>query len=73
MLLLFFLLPVGYLLTLVGNIPFVNSLGSCHTCVWIRYGFPKHNHCAYYQKPCIDAIKNCSHYDISFKLIKRGL
>ena len=61
------------MLLLYFLLPFVKSLGSCHTCVWIRYGFPKHNNCAYYQKPCIDAIKNCSHYDISFKLIKRGL
>lgn len=47
--------------------------GTCTNCVWIRYGFPRHNNCAYYQKPCIDAIKNCSHYDISFRAIKRGL
>jgi hypothetical protein len=47
--------------------------GSCHNCLWIRYRFPRINQCAYYQKPCIDAIRNCSHYDISFRLIKKGL
>lgn len=58
---------------LILLLPVINALGSCHTCVWIRYKYPKQNDCTYYQKPCIDAIKNCSHYDISFKLIKKGL
>ena len=48
-------------------------LGTCTNCVWIRYGFPRHNNCAYYQKPCSIAIQNCTHYDLSFRSIHRGL
>lgn len=47
--------------------------GSCFTCTWMRYKYPKMNECGYYNKVYIDVIENCTKYNISYRDIKKGL
>ena len=47
--------------------------GSCFTCSWMRYRYPKTNECGYYNKVYIDVIENCTKYNISYKDIDKGL
>jgi hypothetical protein len=53
---------------------YVDALqGTCNHCIHFQYSYSKPHRCTFYKKPCIDAIKNCSHYDIGFRFIKKGL
>ena len=56
------------------NLMICTSLnGACHSCLWVRYKFPKKTECIYYQKN-IDIIRmNCSDYQVSERLLRKNL
>ena len=47
--------------------------GTCHSCIWVKYKFPSKTECIYYQKYSEVAIRNCTAYHVSHRLLKKSV